>query len=245
MIKYWSIIVNYFFAAQIASLKSDLVHKAKTLGPKIVLLVAWLAGLFFLYQYQTSTGNTLQQSSLALLTFITTTSFGPLLYILAYTVRPLTFFPGTFLTILSGVFFGFWGGVTYTIIAANLSATVAYGVGRYFGGNLKLETSLVGNYIEACRRSPFITVLTMRLIFLPFDGVSYAAGIIKTPYLPYLVATIVGTLLGIATFVAIGASLSIEEFIKNAGVGAIDAKFLILSAVIFVLSLGASKLLKK
>lgn len=237
---------DYFFAAQIASLKSDLVLATKTIIPKLLLLGLWVTGLVALYQYQASTGNTLSQSSLALFAFITTTTLGPLLYILAYTVRPLTFFPGTALTILSGVFFGWWWGIVYTIIAANLSATLAYVVGRYFGGNLKLETSFFGRYVEACRQSPFITILTMRLLFLPFDGVNYAAGIIKIPYLPYIVATIIGTLLGIATFVSIGASLSVEQFAKNGfSTDAIDSKFLLMSAGIFLTSLIVSKLLKK
>jgi pyruvate/2-oxoglutarate dehydrogenase complex dihydrolipoamide dehydrogenase (E3) component/uncharacterized membrane protein YdjX (TVP38/TMEM64 family) len=237
---------DYFFAAQIASLKSDLVQTAKTVIPKLLLLGLWVIGLVALYQYQASTGNTLSQSSLALFAFITTTTLGPLLYIVAYTVRPLTFFPGTALTILSGVFFGWWWGIVYTIIAANLSATLAYVVGRYFGGNLKLETSFFGRYVEACRQSPFITILTVRLLFLPFDGVNYAAGIIKIPYLPYIIATIIGTLLGIATFVSIGASLSVEQFAKNGfSTDAINSKFLLMSAGIFLLSVIVSKLLKK
>lgn len=237
---------DYFFATQIDSLKTDIWHSFKELAPKLLLLLIWFTGLLFLYNYQTNSGQSISQNALVLFTFITTTAWGPLLYIIAYTVRPLTFFPGTALTILSGVFFGFWWGVVYTIIAANLSASMAFIVGRYFAGNLKLETSFIGRYVEACRHSPFITILTMRLIFLPFDGVSYAAGIIKTPYLPYIAASIVGTLLGIATFVSIGASLSVEEF-ANYGItaGAIDSTFLIISAGIFAASLILAKVLKK
>ena len=86
----------------------------------------------------------------------------------------------------------------------------------------------------------------MRLIFLPYDAVNYGAGFLKIPYLPYLTATIVGTLLGIATFVAIGASISVEEF-KTNGIttNAINGSFLVLSALIFIISLAVAKYLPK
>ena len=69
----------------------------------------------------------------------------------------------------------------------------------------------------------------MRLIFLPFDGISYFSGILKIPLLSFSFATILGTLLGIATFVSIGASISIEEFRANGfSTDVIDVKFLAL-----------------
>ena len=86
----------------------------------------------------------------------------------------------------------------------------------------------------------------MRLTFFPFDVVNYGAGLLRVPFFPYITATIIGTLLGIATFVAIGASLSVEEFAKN-GItpGSIDTTFIILSLVIFLASLVIAKVVKR
>jgi uncharacterized membrane protein YdjX (TVP38/TMEM64 family) len=238
---------DVFFATQIGNLKSDLINSFLKVLPKIVLALVWIAGLLFLYQYMQNSGLTAQEISIRLFDFITTTAWGPLLYILAYTIRPITFFPGTALTILSGVFFGLTGGIVYTIIGANLSATVAYVIGRFFGGkNTTASSGLFGRFAESCRTKPFISILTMRLLLLPYDAVNYGAGFLKVPFVPYITATVAGCILGIATFVAIGASVSIEEF-KNGGIttDAINGSFLALSALIFVVSLGVAKLLQR
>lgn len=235
---------DYFLGKQVQTIKSDLVQAAKKVAPKILIGALWLWGLIALYLYQKTFGLTVGELSLKLFTSITSSPWAPLLYILAYTIRPITFFPGTALTILSGVFFGLWG-ILYTIIGANLSATLAYFVGRFFSreGNQKTN-SLLGQWVELCKANPFLSILTMRLTFMPFDVVNYGAGLLRIPFLPYIIASIIGTLLGIATFVSIGASLSVEEFIKNGiSADAIDTKFIVLSVVIFVASLGISKLI--
>lgn len=238
---------DQFFSAQITSLKSDLSQVAKRILPKVLLLVAWVGLLWWLSQYKTVHHLSVRDIALQLFDIISHTAWGPILYILAYTIRPITFLPGTILTILSGVFFGLWGGIIYTIIGANLSATFAYIIGRYFGtSKASSPTSLLGRFAAACRTKPFATILTVRLLYLPFDAVNYGAGFLRIPFLPYLIATFLGTILGIATFVAIGAAVSIEEFkMRGITANAIDANFLILSALIFGASLGIAKVLQR
>jgi pyruvate/2-oxoglutarate dehydrogenase complex dihydrolipoamide dehydrogenase (E3) component/uncharacterized membrane protein YdjX (TVP38/TMEM64 family) len=238
---------DYFFAQQIGSLKTDIIKKMRSLLPKAVLIILWAIGLIALTQYQQQNNLTVTDTALRIFDFITLTAWGPMLYILAYTIRPITFLPGTALTILSGVFFGLTGGIIYTIIGANLSATLAYCIGRFFSGTTREKSNgFIGRFAASCRENPFTAILTMRLIFLPFDGVNYGAGFLKIPYMPYITATIIGTLLGIATFVAIGAAVSIEDFTQNGiTAGAIDSTFLLLSALVFIISIGIARLLKK
>lgn len=237
---------DYFLAQQIASLKTDLLFAGKKMLPKILVASLWLWGLFSLYSYQQTFGLTANELTLKLFKTITESTLAPLLYILAYTIRPITFFPATVLTILSGIFFGLWG-ILYTIIGANLSAALAYFIGRFFSKKSEdTGNSLLGKYVKLSQENPFLTILTLRLTFFPFDVVNYGAGLLRLPFLPYLLATIIGTVLGIATFVAVGASVSVEEFAKNGiTAGAIDSRFILLSVIIFLLSLGISKIIKK
>jgi len=233
---------DYFLAKQISSLKADMLAIAKNLAPKIFALGLWAVALYTIYNFKMTHNLSFTDIAVSLFTFISGTAWGPLIYILAYAIRPLTFFPGTALTILSGIFFGIYEGIIYTIIGASLSATVAYFVGRFFSQNLNGIKKLLGNWIAFLHERPFMAILTMRLTFFPFDLVAYGAGLFKIPYIPFLLGTITGTLLGITTFVSIGASLSVEEFIKNGITAeAIDSKFILLSAVIFALSLIVSK----
>lgn len=236
-----------FFAVQISTIKKDLRNYAIKIIPKLLILVIWASGLWVLYSYQQVSGRSVGETSLALFTFISGSAWGPLLYIIAYTIRPITFLPSTALTILAGVFFGLWGGILYTIIGANLSALIAYAIGRFFSGkNTTLTDGTMGRFVGPMRRNPFMSILTMRLLFLPYDAVNYGAGFLKIPLVPYVLATFVGTLLGIATFVALGASISIEEFTKNGiTVNAINPTFLIISALIFAASFIVATFVKR
>jgi uncharacterized membrane protein YdjX (TVP38/TMEM64 family) len=75
----------------------------------------------------------------------------------------------------SGFVFGPFLGVLYTIVASNISSTIAFFVGHFFGeGLLKDDGSdgLVQRYARRMRENSFETVMIMRFIFLPYDFVS-------------------------------------------------------------------------
>ena len=238
---------DHFFVMQIRTLKQDLVRTFKHTLPHITVITLWIISLVVFYQYQLAHHETTTDATLMLFDVITRSNIGPLLFIIAYTVRPLTFIPGTLMTILAGVFFGLSDGIFYTVIGANLSALFAYAIGRFFGGkNSGTTTSILGRFATACRTHPFTSVVIMRLLFLPYDGVNYGCGLLRIPFIPYALGTFIGTFLGIVTFVAIGASVSASEF-KAHGVNihAINSSYLILSAIIFVVSLVIARLLKK
>jgi pyruvate/2-oxoglutarate dehydrogenase complex dihydrolipoamide dehydrogenase (E3) component/uncharacterized membrane protein YdjX (TVP38/TMEM64 family) len=237
---------DQFFGQQVADLKTDLKFIVKKNLFRVLAGLLWTLGIYAFYHFQSTQNLSASDTALLVFDFIAKTFWGPLLYIFAYTVRPLTFFPGTLLTILSGVFFGLFNGIVLTIIAANISAALAYGVGRFFGNNLKLENSAIESWVNALRLNPFLSILTTRLIFLPFDIVSYVAGILRISFSSFIFATIIGTILGIATFVAIGASISIEDF-KQSGFSTdvIDVRFILLSVIIFLSSIGIAKIMKR
>ncbi len=162
--------------------------------------------------------------------------WGPIIYIVLYTIRPLVFFPGTLLTTVSGLLFGPLWGIAYTLIGANLSANLAFCVGRYFGkggGQKKtLKNSTLKKYKTAFRENGFLSVLIMRLIYLPFDLVSYVAGASNVRITDFALATFIGILPGTISFVFLGASLT-------------DPKNLALAAAFFILGLVISKAVKK
>ncbi len=238
---------DYFFAAQIKTARTDITSMFGRMAPTLLLLILWGSVIGTIAVYRHNNELSLTELGLQLFTFITETPWGPLLYVAAYTIRPITFIPGTILTILSGVFFGLPLGVLYTVIGANLSAGLAYMIGRFFSHPTNnASTSIFGRFATLCRTKPFVTILTMRLLFLPYDGVNYGAGFLRVPFLAYIVATIIGTLLGIATFVSLGASLSITEFSTNGfTTNALDISFITLSVAIFVVSLITARVLQR
>lgn len=237
---------DQFFARQLGDLKTDIYHTVKRHAPKAIALIFWVSLIYYFQQYRITNDLSYSDVLLGLVNFFTSTVWGPVIYMTLYAIRPLVLFPATLLTALSGTLFGFWWGVLYTIIGENASANFAYWIGRFFGKDMKLEDSLIGNWVEALRERPFGTVLFMRLFYVPFDLTNYGSGILKINWPSYFTATLIGIMPGLTTFVALGAALDLEHFSANGlTFDAFDPRFLALSVVIFIVSLGLSKLLKR
>jgi uncharacterized membrane protein YdjX (TVP38/TMEM64 family) len=92
---------------------------------RLTALAFWVA-LILGYCYARANQLTPFQAVQALLDFFTGSLWGPLIYILAYAVRPLILFPSTLLTLAGGFVFGPLLGVLYTIVASNISSTIAF-----------------------------------------------------------------------------------------------------------------------
>jgi pyruvate/2-oxoglutarate dehydrogenase complex dihydrolipoamide dehydrogenase (E3) component/membrane protein DedA with SNARE-associated domain len=237
---------DQFFARQIKELKADLKRTLKRHVSKIIALVFWISLIYAFQSYRIENDLSYSDVLLSLIDFFTSTLWGPVIYMFLYAVRPLILFPATLLTALSGMLFGFWWGILYTIIGENASANFAYWIGRFFGKDMKLEDSIIGNWVEALRARPFGTVLFMRLFYMPFDLTNYGSGILKIKWSSYFTATLIGIMPGLTTFVALGAALDLEQFSANGlTFDAFDPRFLALSVAIFIGSLGLSRLLKR
>lgn len=212
-------------------------------GQKLAVLAFWLAALGAYQWYAWSNQLGPLQVVQRLLAFLQG-DYGPLLFIALYAVRPLFLFSAVLLTVAGGFVFGPALGLVYTIVGSNLSATVAYLVGRFFGSGL-LEggqsAGLVQRYAERMRRSSFETVLVMRFIFLPYDLVNYLAGLLRIRWTPFILATALGSLPGTLAFVLFGAS--VQRF--DGQLPRLDPRTLAASAAIFVLSLGLARLFRR
>ena len=114
---------------------------------------------------------------------------------------------------MGGFLFGPVWGIVIVAIGGNLSAMVAYTVGRYFGqGILDNEESsgVMQRYADKMRTNSFETILVMRFIFLPYDLVNYMGGLLRVDWKAFLVATTLGSIPGTIAFVLAGASLDWE-----------------------------------
>jgi uncharacterized membrane protein YdjX (TVP38/TMEM64 family) len=215
-------------------------HKAK----RTVVVVAWLSAVVGWIVYQRSTGL---GTTGALQEFIDVAGgewWALLAFFVIYAVRPLVLFPASLLTIGGGVLFGPMVGVAATVVGANASAMVAYWLARSFG--FKTEGSeetrgMVSRWSARMRNESFTTIMVMRLAFLPYDLVNYAAGLLRIRPLSFLLATAIGSLPGTIAFTLAGASVDrIED-----GAAGLNTPVLMASVVLFVVSVGVAQYLKR
>ncbi|HSL58397.1 MAG TPA: VTT domain-containing protein [Acidimicrobiales bacterium] len=210
---------------------------------RIAVIAVWAAILVGWRAYLSSTGEGVVESAQRFVDAVGGAWWGVLAYLAVYLVRPLVLFPATLLTIAGGLLFGPVGGVAVVIVGANASALVAYGVGRMLGrapsGDGEVD-SLAARWAGRMRTSSFETVLLMRLLFLPYDLVNYLSGVLRVRWVPFLLATAIGSLPGTVSFVLLGAS--IEQL--DEGLGGISPTTLVASVVLIVASLVVARVLR-
>jgi hypothetical protein len=92
--------------ATFRNIKKDILWWIKKRIPILVGLTIWgsILAVFFYYKNTSNKDNLMLIRDLYHL--ITSTVYGPIIYIIFYAFRPLIFFPATLLTFLSGLLFG-------------------------------------------------------------------------------------------------------------------------------------------
>jgi uncharacterized membrane protein YdjX (TVP38/TMEM64 family) len=120
--------------------------------------------------------------------FLTDSPLGPLLFVALYAVRPLFFFSAGLLSVAGGILFGPILGIALTIIGSNLGAALAYGIGRWFMDGATLPERL-HDWTSRMRQFSFETVFLLRIMYVPYDMVNYAAGLLQIRFLAFIAAT--------------------------------------------------------
>ena len=209
------------------------------------ILVLWLGLVACIWLYLAGTGMSVRDGVQYLVRLLRS-PFGPLVYLIFFAVRPLLLVPSSWLMVAAGAVFGPIG-ILYALSGYNLAAVGAYALGDWFvrGIDLPAQRELpLHSYAERLRRRGFETVLMLRLLFLPMDIDSYAAGTFKIPLYTFLPATILGSIPGVITCVLIGTSITLETT-GTVLVSRFDPRLLILSAIVLLMSLAGSRYVRK
>ena len=120
--------------------------------------------------------------------------------------------PSVPLDIAAGLAFGLFWGTIYTLVGAELGATIAFLLARRLG-RPGLERWAGDSAVRAVDRFAdrvgWRGVAIMRLIPLfNFDWVSYAAGLSRMPIVSFMTATLLGMVIPVIAIVAVGDSLN-------------------------------------
>lgn len=178
---------------------------------KVWALLFWSA-VVGLYWWITDSYNLSPAKKVLLLQDMFTQSiYGPLLFLVFFSLQPLVFFPSFILGVAGGMLYGPLVGIAYVLIGANGAANLCYLVGRFFGRGVVEHQSeregTVRRYMDGARENTFETILILHLLFVPFDVVNYLAGFFKMNWRQFALATVLGSIPGVFTFVLFGASL--------------------------------------
>ncbi|MDO8617917.1 MAG: TVP38/TMEM64 family protein [Candidatus Uhrbacteria bacterium] len=184
-------------------------HRAHIL--KGALLILWIVCVGGLYLVIDATGIPLRQVPALIRREVLEAGWlGPLLIIGLYIASTIIFFSKAGLDIISGAVYGPFLGSLFVLIGLNAAAVVSFYFGRYFGHHFVQEHAKgwMKKYDEILEREGFITVLVMRLLFFPFDIVSFGCGMSRMSFREFVLATCLGSMPGTITFVVLGGAIT-------------------------------------
>ncbi len=133
---------------------------------------------------------------------------GALIFIGVASLSPLMLLPAALLGSLAGACFGPAYGILYTLIGCNLSALLMYGLGRCSRQQHGRITQLCARYGPQIQRRPMLSVIVLRLSFLPYDPVNFLVGLLHVRPWPFLLGNTLGSLPGVVAIVLAGSAVS-------------------------------------
>lgn len=163
--------------------------------------------------------------------------WGPLVYILVYSIAPSLMMPGLALTVIGGVLFGPVMGSIYVMAGATIGASVAFLIARHMGREW-VEGVIKGGWLEELdakveRQGWKIVAITRLIPLFPFNFLNYAFGLTKIKFSHYLIATFIFMTPGAVAYVVF--SSSILDLFK----GGVSLEFVVGAVLVVMISLAA------
>ncbi|MFJ8636609.1 TVP38/TMEM64 family protein [Streptomyces sp. NPDC093568] len=134
------------------------------------------------------------------------------LFAVAYGLVTVAFVPRPLLNLAAGALFGSALGMGAAMAGTVIGAAISFALGRMLGQDA-LRPLLRGRLLKAAdkqfSRHGFRSMLAVRLFpGVPFWAANYAAAVSRMGYLPFLLATALGSIPNIAAYVVAGARAS-------------------------------------
>src|SRR4030066_774120 len=138
--------------------------------------------------------------------------WGPVAYIVIYSISPVMLLPALPLTVAGGILFGPVGGIIYTAIGSTIGASIAFLISRYLARELVAKLlSKKGRWSELDkeveRRGWKIVAFTRLIPLFPFNFLNYAFGLTNVRFSHYVIATFIFMAPGAAAYVIFSSSI--------------------------------------
>ena len=192
---------------------------ARRLAP-LGLLGAAAAAFFALGLHRLVSFEALREHHGALTAFVAERGWlAAAVFAAAYAAMAAASLPGGLvLTVTGGLLFGAWLGTLLTVVGATLGASVLFLIARSaLGGGLRARAGgAVERLAEGFREGAFSYLLVLRLVPLfPFFVVNLATAFLGVRLRTYVLATIIGIVLG--TFVSAGVGAGLGSVFARGG----------------------------
>ena len=98
-------VADQFVVGTISNIKAEIKYFLKDNLLQIITATIWLSIIYFYFHYKNLYNLTNLDIAKWIYNFVSTSFWGPVIYIFLYAIRPIIFFPATFMTFMSGALF--------------------------------------------------------------------------------------------------------------------------------------------
>lgn len=136
-----------------------------------------------------------------------------LTFIVISIIAGILFLPLSAFAVAGGILFGTLWGLLLVLFAATISAALAFLIARQFSDLVpRAKKGFIQKLQRAIERrlhkNTFQTIFVLRLLYLPYIGLSFAAGLVRTcKFWPFVWATFFTNIVGSFVFVYFGDQL--------------------------------------
>lgn len=136
--------------------------------------------------------------------------WGPPIFALIYALAVAALLPGSVLGASAGALFALPVGATAVLAGATAGAALSFGLARWLGRPAMARfvgSGRLARLDALLARRGFVTVLLLRLAFVPFNTVNYGAGASGVRFRSFVAATAVGIVPGTLFYTGLGGAL--------------------------------------
>lgn len=158
----------------------------------------------------------------------------PLAHVVVYAVGSTALVPATVFTLMGAVMFGKLLGGIYNLVGATAGAGLSFLLARSLGRDFaaRLATSRLQDLDARAGEHGFMLICYLRLAYLPFGPLNYAAGLTRIRFSDYLFGSALGMLPGMFLITAF-----VDELTNLASPADLLTRRFLLLLILFALSL--------
>lgn len=177
---------------------------------KFLVLGLWILIIGTYWRIASDAAPTLEGKIHLVVDWFLVAGWGPVLFLLFFSLQPLVFFPSFIMSILAGLLYGPLWGMLFSVIGLNSAASVTYFMARFLGEDTirAIQSNRwAQRYVDQLHSRTFETLLTLHLLYAPFDLINYLAGFMRLNWRTFSTATALGTIPSSLAYVLFGNSL--------------------------------------
>jgi uncharacterized membrane protein YdjX (TVP38/TMEM64 family) len=134
--------------------------------------------------------------------------WAPFIFAGCYILSIVLFVPASVFTTLGGLIFGSWLGLLINVVSANIGGILSFLIARYLLRDAAGKILQKGHFKkldDKVEEHGFSILIYLRLMFVPFTYLSFAAGLSKMKFRDFVTATLIGVIPGlvVVTFLAV------------------------------------------